>query len=458
MEKQICIVGGGISGLALLHHLNQRFSAHSGVRMLLLERQSHVGGTIQTDVRDGAIFEYGPDGFLGNQPAMLKLVHDLGLEGELLLASPQAKLRYVCVNNRLYAFPTHPFALLTWPLLSWTDKLRVFKEPWVHRGTDDQESVAAFVKRRLGKRCAEIFADVLASGIFAGDAGRLHLRSAFPRMYEWEQTYGSLFKALWKSRKQKKQRKGDASVSAKRGHLWSFRQGMGQLIGALHQRYAHQIRVGEGVTAIGRGGEGFVVQTRQLKYFADHLFLCTPAHQAAVLCQSLHPGLAQELKRIPYVPVAVAGLVYPRKAFVRPPQGFGYLVPSHEEKQILGVLFSSNIYPYRAPEDQIFFRIMMGGIRHPEILTQSRDDLLAMAQQEIEEVLGADDQPFRRFLTVWPQAIVQYHQDYPQIRDNIRRYLKDIPGLHLLANYLDGVAMNDCTANAQRSVEELVWS
>jgi oxygen-dependent protoporphyrinogen oxidase len=454
-------VGGGISGLVLLHSLNQKFASQRGVRVLLLERQTVPGGTIQTDVRDGCIFEQGPNGFLAAQPDVFQLARDLGLEGELLAASSAAKTRFICVNNQLHAIPMNPLDFLTWPLLSATDKFRLLKEPWISRGTDPGETVAAFVKRRLGERCASIFADVFVSGIFAGDADRLHLQSAFPRAAQWERTYGSLFKALWKSRRRGKQPAAgspsrEAPLDGKGGRIWSFRQGMGQLIAALYRKYADQIHLGEEVGDIQRSGNGFVVQTQQLKYFADQLCLCTPAYQTAVLCQGLHPGLAQDLKRIPYAPVAVAGLVYPRTAFARLPQGFGYLIPSSEEKQILGVLFCSNIYPNRAPQDQMLFRIMIGGIRHPQILTQSRDQLLALAQQEIEGVAGAHGQPSRRFLTVWSQAIPQYHQDYPHIRENIRGVLKNISGLHLLANYLDGISMNDCTANARRYAEQFL--
>ncbi|MBI5150223.1 MAG: protoporphyrinogen oxidase [Candidatus Omnitrophica bacterium] len=441
MSKNIHIVGAGISGLATLHYLKKKYAARPDVAISLLEQSSAPGGTIQSVVRGNCLFETGPNGFLDSKPRTLELVADLGLAGELVKAGRGVQTRYLCLNNTLHPFPMSPGGFFGFRPMRLREKLRVFAEPFVARGTDPGESVYDFGARRLGKRFAEFFLDPMVSGIYGGDARATVLKAAFGRIHEMEQQYGSLFKAMIKLRK----------GGMPKGTLTSFRQGQAQLTDALARRYAPDVWFNEEVKNITRVSGRFAVVTATARHEADEVFVCTPAYQAATILRETSPALARELEKIRYSPLAVIGLVFPRKAFVSPPQGFGYLIPSGEKKEVLGVLFESNIFPGRCGEEEILLRIMVGGARHPEILKRSREELTTLAVKEIQTTLKASAQPVETFFAQWPKAIPQYDRAYVAAERGLEEELTKWPGLHLVANYLHGVSLNDCIENARQA-------
>ena len=299
-----------------------------------------------------------------------------------------------------------------------------------------------FGVRRFGKKFADIFLDPMVSGIYGGDARVTVLRAAFGRIYELEQQYGSLFKAMMKL--------GKGGIP--KGTLTSFRRGQAQLTGTLARRYKEDIRFNEEVKNITRVSGRFAVATAAARHEADEVFVCAPAYQAAAMVKEMSPIMARELEKIRYSSMAVIGLVFPRKAFVSPPKGFGYLIPSSEGREALGVLFESNIFPGRCGKEEILLRIMAGGARHPEILKKSREELTALAVKEIQTLLKANAQPVETFFARWPKAIPQYDRAYVAAGRGLEEELKKWPGLHLVANYRKGVSLNDCIENAWQAV------
>lgn len=455
MTKKIIIVGGGISGLAVLHSLKRKYANATDVEIRLIEKEAHLGGTIQTHQRGATLFEAGPNGFLDSKDTTLNLIKEIGLEKELLLSSPAAKLRFIAVNNQLHALPSGGPSLFRFQPLSLMDKLRIFREPFIPKGTDPRETVYEFGKRRLGENFSKYFLDPMVSGVFGGDARTLNLKSAFPRIYELEQAHGSLIKAMIHVMREKKRKAKDTLTAQPAGQLCSLNKGMQQLIEAIHAKYQDAIQTREEAISIQKTNDGFTVETRRGKYFADHLFLCTPAFGAAQLIQPINPALCSLLESIPYAPIAVVGLVYKRSVFKKSPQGFGYLIPSCEGKEVLGVLFSSNIFEGRAAQDHVLLRIMIGGSRHPDILQKGEEDLLSLAKTEIKNMFNTENQPVDEFISGWHKAIPQYHAAYPEIRERIDQEMSACGHLHLVANYLDGISMNDCTQNAKLIVEKI---
>ena len=442
MSTNILIIGGGISGLAVLHYLKQKYVRLNYVTIALLEKSAQAGGTIGSIVRDGCLFETGPNGFLGSKPRTLDFIRELGLVSGLVKAYESAGIRYVALQDTLHAFPTDPARFLTFKPLSWRDKARVFAEPFIPKGNDPDESVYDFGVRRFGKKFADIFLDPMVSGIYGGDARVTVLRAAFGRIYELEQQYGSLFKAMMKL--------GKGGIP--KGTLTSFRRGQAQLTGTLARRYKEDIRFNKEVKNITRVSGRFAVATAAARHEADEVFVCAPAYQAAAMVKEMSPIMARELEKIRYSSMAVIGLVFPRKAFVSPPKGFGYLIPSSEGREALGVLFESNIFPGRCGKEEILLRIMAGGARHPEILKKSREELTALAVKEIQTLLKANAQPVETFFARWPKAIPQYDRAYVAAGRGLEEELKKWPGLHLVANYRKGVSLNDCIENAWQAV------
>lgn len=467
MPKNILIVGGGISGLALLHYLKRKYIQRGDVRILLLEKNDRLGGTIRSVRGGGCLFETGPNGFLDSKTRTLEFVKELGLENCLVRAGEEAGIRYLSVNNTLYPLPTNPKSFLSFKLLSPLEKLRILGEFFVPKGGGPDESVYDFGKRRLGEKFARIFLDPMVSGIYGGDAQKTNLKAVFPKIYALEKEHGSLFKAMIRLRKGAKTRADNregGDVGMPKGTLTSFQGGLSQVIDAVGNQYRENVRLSEEITAVFRQGDCYTaVSSGGRQYAADELFICAPAYGAAPMLKDFDRQLSKELGEIRYAPMAVIGLVYPIGRFPRRPRGYGYLIPSSEKKEILGVLFESDIFPGRCGDNQVLFRVMIGGARHPDILSKTKDELIRPALEEVallagkttagETAIHTSEEPQEIFFVPWTKAIPQYDSAYCEVLPRVQQRLRQYPGLHLAANYLNGVSLNDCIESAWQAAE-----
>jgi len=264
MSKQIIIIGGGISGLALLHYLKQKYYIRNDVDIKLLEKNNHVGGTIRSIREDEFLFETGPNGFLDLKSRTLAFVKENGLETELIEANKEAAIRYISVKGKLYPVPLTPKDFFTHKLLSPFDKLRVLSEYIQPKGNNEEESVFQFAQRRLGRRFAQLFIDPMVAGIYGGDSTKISLKAAFPRMYALEEEYRSLFKAMLKL---KKKENGNP-----KGTLRTFQKGMGQLIDCLNTHYKDAIYLNQPVKNIVQTKEQYLVRANSQDFTSLYMF------------------------------------------------------------------------------------------------------------------------------------------------------------------------------------------
>jgi len=403
--KNIAIIGGGISGLTVLHYLKQRLG--NDVQITLFEREAALGGTIRSFKKNSCLFEWGPNGFLDNQPVSLQLIEELGLSDQLIEAQSTARRRYIQIKEKLYALPTNPFNFISTPILPLKDKCSLLTG-LLKKNISKDRSIYEYVSQRFSPGIAESLADPLISGIYAGNIKSLHMASAFPKLNR---------KGFPKSR------------------MCSFLGGMGQIIEALEKRYKQYIQ------------KNSEISSSQIN--ADITIVATTAYAAAKIVENLNPVLSRALTQIPYAPLAVVGLLFKQDSFKKKPDGFGYLIPSKENKNILGVLIESNVYAKRAGDEQIMMRVMLGGAHHPAIINDPEEKILDLAIKEIDNTYNLVSQPIETFVKLWPKAIPQYEIDYPHWRQSIAQQCAKTPGLYLCANYLDGVSFNDCIYNAK---------
>ncbi|MCB9748148.1 MAG: protoporphyrinogen oxidase [Candidatus Omnitrophica bacterium] len=442
--KRIAVIGGGISGLATLHYLCRKYCKRDDIEIKLFEKEKFPGGTIHSQQVDKHLFEHGPNGFLTINPLTLEFFHEIQIADQLIVASAQAKKRFISYQNQLYPVPMNPVALFKFPLFSAREKIRIFQEFFQKAGTDPKESVFDFFQRRFGPRVAQLFLDPMVSGIYAGDAKKISVRAAFPKIYALEQTYGSVIKGLFKQKRDKKIKR----------KLVSLKDGMGSVIEKLYTMYRVYIHTKIDVASILQKEEKYCFKYDGQMYDADEIFLCAPAYGSSYLLKELNKDLAELLNQFEYAPIAVVGLVYAKSAFKNFPQGFGYLIPSSERRQTLGVLFESLIFANRCAEDEILVRVMIGGSRHPEVEDLSEDEISALALQEINQVLKAEDSPKQVYIKKWRRGIPQYTQTYLALRDQLEQLAAQFPRLHFCANYLKGISFNDCIENAYHSANK----
>jgi len=454
--KKIAIVGGGISGLtvayALLNRL-QNTEHRVQLEVKVFEAEARPGGKIWTDRIGGFLCEKGANGFLDNRPQTLKLCDELGLRP--LRANENAKRRYIYSENRLKALPESPSAFFKSNIISLRGRLRVFYEPLAPKGPDD-ESVAEFIKRRLGRDALEMLIDPMVSGVFAGDPYRLSMKSCFPRIKELEQEYGSLIKAFINIRRQR-QNKGTGDVSVMpTGRLTSFLSGAQSITDALAQRLGNSLRTEVSIEGIERNGGLYHLYTSKGVFDADIVVLACPAYESAGILEGLDSSLSKNLLNIPYPPLTVVCFGFRREKVGHPLDGFGFLVPHKEDKRILGSLWDSSIFPNRAPEGYVLLRTMVGGARRAKLATLDDDKVIKTVFDELKSVLELRTEPDMIRLYRWEKAIPQYEIGHQERLYHIEERLKSYPGLYLTGNAYRGIGMNDCIENSFRIAKEII--
>ena len=442
----VAVLGGGISGLAAAIYL-----VRGGASVILLEPADRPGGALRT-LRDGDwTFELGPNTVL-EKPPVRELLEAAGLTGERVAAAPAGKRRYIWKGDRLEAMPGGPLGLVRTPLFPAAAKLALLREPFVGRGPatrpgagDGDESIADFVRRRLGPAWLRYAVGPFVSGVYAGDPERLSVRWAVARIAALERDHGSLIRgALAK-------RKGPAPGGAMIGYTGGFE--------ALGRRLAEQlpdVRLGSPATALERRGDRWRVSTPAGAVEAAQVVVALPADTTAELLAAPSGGRSGMLAEIPYAPVAVACLGYRREQVAHPLDGFGFLAPRGEGLRVLGGLFSSSLFPGRAPAGHVALTVFAGGAMDRELVALPEEEVWRAVEGDLDRALGLRGEPVFRHLRRWPRAIPQYEIGHGRFVALARELERELPGVHLAGNWHGGVSVPDSIARgaeiAQRAL------
>ncbi|VTS08654.1 protoporphyrinogen oxidase [Tuwongella immobilis] len=454
---RIVILGAGLSGLALAYRLQQRLP-HAAIT--LIEPRNRPGGNIWTARQNGFQIEEGPNGFLDSKPSTMQLCRDLGLGDQLLAASEGSrKNRYVYLRDQLQKLPGGLMPFLRSPLMSWRGKLAFaleqFRKP--PSPIPEDESIAAFATRRAGRESAEIFADALVTGIHGGDPELLSIRSCFPRLAQFEREFGSVIKGVFAAAKVRRKAAQARGETPQPQRMWSFRPGLRLLVETLHEQFRGTYVGGIGVRRIRRADPATSDGARWLidgeggeQWQADVVIPTCPAYISARLLADVDEPLAHELDSIAYTRIAVVALAYRRADVPRADlDGFGYIAPQRTRRDVLGVQWCSSIFPDRAPDGLVMWRALCGGWHRGEMLDWSNEQLLRAVHAEMTVAMGVTGEPVHHHIVRWPKAIPQYFIGHHQRVQRVEMRLVQLPGLFLGGNILYGVAMNDCTEQAE---------
>ena len=460
---RIAIIGAGISGLSTAHAI-QRQAAASGlqVQTVVLEKKDRLGGKIWSLKENGYLCEWGPNGFLDNKPMTLELCDRLGIRERLLRSNDNARKRFIYSEGALHRLPENGPGFLQSRLVSWPGKARLAYELLVppRRGGGD-ESLADFARRRLGSEALDKLIAPMVAGIFAGDPETMSLKSCFPRIHELELEYGGLIKAMVKLAKKKKaeirEGKAVASAAGPGGILTSFYDGIQELTDGTVAALGGEVRTEAGVVGVLPRKEGFELHLENGGTLdAEIVVSAAPAHALAAMTSETLPALAEILNQIPYAPMNVVCFGYQRQKIARDLDGFGYLIPRKEGKNILGTLWDSSIFPNRAPEGHVLLRSMMGGATNPGAIDLAESEVKARVLADLKEIMGIDAEPDFVRIFRHRQAIPQYTVGHGQRLLALDERLGGTPGLFLTGNAFFGVGLNDCVNSSNQIAERVV--
>jgi oxygen-dependent protoporphyrinogen oxidase len=469
---RIAIIGGGIAGLAAAYELEKARSAGVPVSYALFESQPRLGGSLASEIVEGAVLEGGPDSFLTEKAAAAELCRELGLAEALIPSNDAARRTWIVVRNRLvplpdglmFLVPTRLIPTAATRLFSLGTKLRMALE-LLHppRPSEGDESVATLVERHFGREAVDRLADPLLSGIYGGDAALLSAQAVLPRLVEMERKHGSLTRGMLAAHRRmransktlSKTQDGGAAIFA------TLRGGMQQLVDALVGRLdPRSIRTATAVSALERRGEQWMVRTAGEAQAFDAAIVASPAWAAGELLSAVDRELGEELDAIPYSSSITVNLVYDEKRLGALPEGFGFLVPASEGRALLACTFAHRKFLGRTPPGKAVLRAFLGGARNEALLDEPDAVLIQTVRRELSEILGAriiDAQvdPESAQVSRWRRAMAQYAVGHKQRVERIRARVAALPGLRLAGNAYDGIGVPDCIRLGRQAAREL---
>ncbi len=450
---RIAIIGGGISGLSLAFFLLEKNPAAD---LIVIESEQRPGGKIWTEKAEGFLCEGGVNGFLDNKPRTLELSGKVALEP--LRSNDASRKRFIFSGNRLQRLPESPSAFLASGLISLKGKLRIMAEPLIPGNVKDEETLAAFAKRRLGKEAYEKLIDPMASGIYAGDPETLSLRACFSRVYDLEARYGGLIRGMIRLQMERKKQGSSEKVGAgPGGTLTSFYEGMGELSGALRDFLGNRLRLGSKVQGIEKKGRGYsLFLTDGSSLEADIVVPASPAYAVSEMLKNMDMELSKLVAEIPYPALSVVCLGYRKEKIKTSVNAFGFLIPSREKRKILGTLYDSSIFPNRAPEGYVLLRSMVGGARYSDLAMENDTKLFDLVKGELAAIMNIRSEPDFARVYRHEMAIPQYNVGHLERLRNMDALLQKHKNLYLTGNAYRGIGVNDCIENSFSLAEKII--
>jgi oxygen-dependent protoporphyrinogen oxidase len=447
--KSVAIIGAGITGLTAAFYLKRQ-----GVPVTVYEAGGRAGGVIQSIRKDGFLAEFGPNTILETSPKIAQLVRDAGLEARKLNTDPKAEARYVVRYGRPIEMPGKPLGFFTTPLFTAKAKLAVLREPFIKPRRDGvEESIAQFVVRRFNQEFLDHAIDALVAGIYAGDPHKLSLPHAFPKLKALEDNYGSMIKGqIFGARDRKK----SGEVAKDRAAKFSFDEGLQVLPDTLAAQLGDSLKLNSPVNQMTQTSTGWNVATANGETEFSAVIYCGTAHRLAELkIEAQSPLNLSAFSEISYPPVAAVVLGFRREDVVHSCQGFGMLIPKIEGFKILGTIFSSALFPNRAPAGHLNLTSYVGGARYPELASLPPEKLVEVVLADLRVLLGVKGKPTFVHTAFWPKAIPQYNVGYGKYRELLNDLEAKNPNLFFAGHYRDGVSLGDSMVSGVNIAERV---
>jgi len=463
--KKIIIIGGGIAGLATAYRIQRKISEGADLECVLLEGSDRFGGKISTEKSDGFVIERGPDSFISQKPAAIQLCKQLGLEDRLTGTNPNSPNTFVYTGGKLMTMPDGlslmiptkflPFALT--PLFSLPGKIRMALDLLIPRKEgDSDESLASFVRRRMGEEALSKMAEPMLAGIYASDPEKMSIGSTFPMFVETERKYRSLIIGML-ARKKAMLMNSSKHPTTSYSLFMTLKDGLGEMVDAVIKKSPNvQFKSGAKVAALEKKEDGWHAKLEDgWEYQADAIILATPAAITSKILYSIAPDSAELLNRIHYVTTATVTLGYKKEGFSHSLDGFGFVVPKAEGCSILACTWTSSKFPHRAPEGHVMLRCYLGGAIQEEIAEKDSETLEKLVRDDLQKIMGIKETPV--FCKVFQnhKSNVQYHVNHSERIDAIMENLKNFPGLFLTGSAYHGIGIPDCIQDGNQTAESV---
>ena len=466
--KQIVIIGGGIAGLAAAYYIHKEISKKIPVACTVLESSENFGGKISTLRFDGFIVERGPDSFISQKPQAVELCKELGLTDQLIGTNPEHPSTYVCLKNKLVAMPDGlslmiptkfmPFILS--PLFSWLGKIRMGMDLLIpKKQSDEDESLASFVRRRMGEEALQKMAEPMLAGIYASDPELMSIKSTFPMFVQIEQKYRSLIIGM-RARKRQQMKHQTKPIDKRKPFslFMTLKNGLDEMVTMLVEKSNNiNFRGTTKVTDLSLNGGDWKISLEGGTFIsAEAVILATPAKISARLLESVAPEVTSLLDKIRYVSTATVSIAFKKEGFPHSLDGFGFLIPRAEGKRILACTWTSSKFPDRVPEGYVMLRCFLGGAMREELAEMDESAISTMVREELLDLMGISCEPVFLKVFQYKKSNVQYHVGHATLIESIRGELKKLPGIFVTGSAYTGVGIPDCIRDGTEVAKEAV--
>ncbi len=460
--RRVAVVGGGIAGLAAAYELGLQARRRSlALEIDLFEASDRLGGAILTEREGDYVLDAGPDAILTLKPAALELSREIGLEDEIIPTRDEDRGVALFSRGKLRSLPygTGSSALrkiqayVSSGVVSWPAKLRMAADVMLPRGPErEDESMADFFGRRLGREAVERIVDPLVAGIYSGDPEKLSIYSTFPRFPQMVARRRSLLLTLLRAPQ-------SARSGARRLPVFcSLKDGLGHLVERLTDRMqATTLCTGTSVTSVQRSNGSYALITPQgMRHGYASVIVATPAWMAARLLAEIVPGTAVKMQRIRYVSSATVFFAFRRADLPSRPRGYGFLVPSCEGRRINGATWITNKFDHRSPEGGFLARCFIGGDRTGGELEADDEGLVRICREELREIAGIAAEPLFSRVFRWRDSGPQYDVGHGRRVEEIDRELAHHTGLFVSGSGYRGIGIPDCVEDGRTTARRLV--
>ncbi len=446
------IIGAGISGLTTAYYLKQQ-----GSDVVVFEKENRVGGSMITEKQDGFLIDLGPNSTLETSQVLRDLIDQIGLTQQKIYANELSNKRFVVRNGQLHALPMSPPAFLKTKLFSWKAKLQLFKEPFIPKVEAEDISLADYVRYRLGEEFLDYAINPFVAGVYAGDPEKLSAPAGFPKLFNLEQKYGSFIKGAIKGKRERQKRQ---EVAKDRARMFSFLSGMQTFPDTLAKILDSAVQLQHEVLEVSPAEKGFKLvirhEDKEEEQQFDRVVVSVPTYVQAKILKAFLKDQQALLEQVAYPPVAVVFMGFNKTAVNHPLDGFGFLLPAKENRQILGSIFSSTIFPGRAPQGKAAFTTFVGGMRNPDNALKEDEQLKSLVLQDLDDLLGLKEDPLFTRIRRWPKAIPQYQLGYRAVQTLFDQLETQHPGLYFAGNFRRGISVGDSVLSAFETSEKMI--
>jgi oxygen-dependent protoporphyrinogen oxidase len=470
--KKIIIIGGGIAGLAAAHRLQEEINNGGSIECVVLEAMNQFGGKIATERVDGFVIERGPDSFISQKPAAIELCKKLGLSDRLVGTNQEQTKTYVYTGKKLVTMPDGlslmiptkflPFAFT--PLFSWLGKARMGLDLIIpkKRGNGD-ESLASFVRRRMGEEALRKMAEPMLAGIYASDPETMSIHSTFPMFVQTEKKYRSLILGMLARKRQQLMQKPAPKKSGNNHQPFSLfmtlKNGLGEMVDAVIEKSPDvSFRANAKVREVTKGTSSSwkVVLENGETIDADAVMFATPAKLSADFLEPIAPKVAKLLNQIKYVSTATVTLAYKKEGFSHPLNGFGFVVPRTEGRKILACTWTSSKFPHRTPDGYVMLRCFVGGALKENLAEQEKEAIATMVKKELADLMDIHQEPEICKVFHNKKSNVQYLVGHANLIESVQQELQAYDGLFLTGSAYTGIGIPDCIQNGTRTAQAAI--